>query len=267
MSAMQNEIEEILNRVASGELSPADAQRQLQSFVSGEYDTEFFVDFNRHQRCLFPEVIYGAGKNLDQLDQIIACFFEREHPIFVTRIQPDIAEQLLQRYPRLQYHPLARTLRWGGMEPYGHMDVAVLCAGTSDLNVAYETTETLTFLGIKHRLICDVGVAGIHRLFKRKDEFLPAQVIIVIAGMEGALPSVVAGLVSQPVIAVPTSVGYGTSLHGFTPLMAMLTSCASGVTVVNIDNGFGAACAAHRIISQLAVAKNDSSGRSPCPGE
>jgi NCAIR mutase (PurE)-related protein len=195
-------------------------------------------------------VVFGEGKSADDIGTIVEELLRAESDVLVTRVSPDKAAVVLERCPTLRYNPLARTASFarslGPLRPAA--PVLVVCAGTSDLAVAEETMETLSALRIDARRIVDVGVAGLHRLLARRDELLAASAIIAIAGMEGALPSVIGGLVSCPVIAVPTSIGYGSALGGVTPMLAMLSSCASGLTVVNIDNGFGAAMAVHRMI-------------------
>jgi pyridinium-3,5-biscarboxylic acid mononucleotide synthase len=206
------------------------------------------VDTHRALRRGFPEVIFGQGKTPEQVMKIAAKLFEREHRVLVTRVTPEHARPLCRRFKRAVHHELARCITIETKPlPKRPGTIAVVCAGTSDLPVAEEATVTAEIMGNKVDRITDVGVAGVHRLFGRLDTIQRANVVIVVAGMEGALPSVVAGLVSKPVIAVPTSVGYGASFSGLAPLLGMLNSCASGLTVVNIDNGFGAAYAASQI--------------------
>ena len=206
------------------------------------------LDTHRALRKGFPEVIFGAGKTPAQVVQIAARLFAREQRILVTRIGPEHARGLRRRFKQAVYHELARcvTLERKAL-PKRPGTIVVVCAGTSDLPVAEEAAVTAEIMGNRVERIADGGVAGVHRLFGRLEVIQRANVIIVVAGMEGALPSVVAGLVSKPVIGVPTSVGYGTSFGGLAPLLAMLNSCASGLTVVNIDNGFGAGYAASQI--------------------
>ena len=206
------------------------------------------LDTHRALRKGFPEVIFGAGKTPAQVVHIAARLFAREQRILVTRIGPEHARRLRRRFKQAVHHELARcvTIERKALRKRAGT-IAVVCAGTSDLPVAEEAAVTAEIMGNQVERITDVGVAGVHRLFGRLEAIQRARVIIVVAGMEGALPSVVAGLVSQPVIAVPTSVGYGTSFGGLAALLAMLNSCASGLTVVNIDNGFGAGYAASQI--------------------
>ncbi len=206
------------------------------------------LDPGRLERQGFPEVIYCEGKTAGQIaDNLVALAAANGHA-FGTRLPEDRARDVISAVPEACYDPVTRTITLGEPPAEGPGWVAVVSAGTSDLPVAGEAAQTLRFLGHKVLRIHDVGVAGIHRLHARIEEIRGASVVIVAAGMEGALPSVVGGLVSAPVIAVPTSVGYGASFHGLAALLGMLNSCAAGLTVVNIDNGFGAAIAAHRIL-------------------
>ncbi|HXP61462.1 MAG TPA: nickel pincer cofactor biosynthesis protein LarB [Dongiaceae bacterium] len=206
------------------------------------------VDTHRALRKGFPEVIFGAGKTPEHVVKLAAKLLECEQRVLITRITPAHAQAVQRRFKTAKHHEMARCLtiekspaaRRGGT-------IAVVCAGTSDLPVAEEAAVTAEIMGNRVERITDVGVAGVHRLFGRLRTIQQAHVIIVVAGMEGALPSVVAGLVSRPLIAVPTSVGYGASFGGLAPLLGMLNSCGSGVTVVNIDNGFGAGYAASQI--------------------
>jgi len=205
------------------------------------------VDVQRARRCGFPEVIYGQGKTADVIAQIAAELLEHRQPVLATRIDPAKAEVLLARFHQARYNQVARTLRIDADALPADADrntlvgqVAVITAGTSDLPVAEEARETLDWMGVLATMVHDVGVAGPHRLPERLAEFAHADAIVVVAGMEGALPSVVGGYVACPVFAVPTSVGYGANLGGLAALLAMLNSCASNVAVVNIDAGFKA---------------------------
>lgn len=205
------------------------------------------LDLHRSLRNGFPEVIYGEGKTPGQVGEIF-CRMREHSDVLATRVPPGMAEHVRAVCPEARYNPLGRTLTLKrGETAWREGEIAIVTAGTSDLPVAEEARVTCEMLGSRAFVISDVGVAGIHRLLDRLADIRRARVVIVAAGMEGALASVIGGLVSQPVVAVPTSVGYGASLSGFTALFCMLTSCASGVTVVNIDNGFGAACAACKI--------------------
>ncbi len=205
------------------------------------------VDLHRSLRNGFPEVIYGEGKTPDQVGEIFSRMRKYAN-VLATRVSQEMAAYVQSICPGVEHNPLAHTLTLRQGEPIWRQEkVAIVTAGTSDLPVAEEARVTCEMLGSQTFLVSDVGVAGIHRLLDRLEEIRKARVIIVVAGMEGALASVIGGLVSQPIVAVPTSVGYGASLNGLAALLGMLTSCASGVTVVNIDNGFGAACAACKI--------------------
>jgi len=214
------------------------------------------VDLHRALRKGFPEVIFGSGKTPEQVVEIASAILEREKHLLVTRINPEHAKRLAERFPNAVHHEKAHCVtvsREAIVERPG--TIAVVCAGTSDLPVAEEACVTAQVMGNKVDRIYDVGVAGLHRLLRKLEQIQKANVVVVVAGMEGALPSVVAGLVSRPVIAVPTSVGYGANFGGLAALLGMLNSCGSGVTVVNIDNGFGAGYAASQINTLAAEAK------------
>ncbi len=214
------------------------------------------VDLHRSLRKDFPEVIFGAGKTPPQVVAIAAKLVEREQQVLVTRITPEHARLLKKKFRRAVFHEAARCLTIESKPRQKRAGtIAILCAGTSDLPVAEEAAVTAEVMGNNVQRIHDVGVAGLHRLLRRLEDIQRANVIIAVAGMEGALPSVVAGLVARPVIAVPTSIGYGASFGGVAALLAMLNSCGSGVTVVNIDNGFGAGYAASQINALASEAK------------
>ena len=209
------------------------------------------LDPGRLARQGFPEVVYCQSKTTEQVIDNLRALAGANGRAFGTRLQAERAAEVVAALPEAHYDPLGRTITVGGV-PHPAADarlIGLICAGTSDLPVAAEAAATLGFLGHPVRSFNDIGVAGIHRLHARIEEIRTAAVVIVVAGMEGALPSVVGGLVAAPVIAVPTSVGYGAAFEGLAALLGMLNSCASGVVVVNIDNGFGAAMAAHRILS------------------
>jgi NCAIR mutase (PurE)-related protein len=210
------------------------------------------VDTHRALRKNFPEVIFGAGKTTEQIVKIAAKLLALGQPVLVTRIHDDSARALEKKFKRAVHHQLARCVTIEN-EPLPKRAgfIAVVCAGTSDLPVAEEAAATAEIMGNRVERVHDVGVAGLHRMLARMELLQSANVIVAVAGMEGALPSVLAGLVSKPVIAVPTSIGYGASFGGIAALLAMLNSCASGVTVVNIDNGFGAGYAASQINALL----------------
>jgi NCAIR mutase (PurE)-related protein len=203
------------------------------------------VDHHRSLRHGIPEVIFGKGKTPEQISAIAAAVLDKSRNLLVTRVNEDVANRLLGEHEGGEYFPASGTLRfWRDRTMRGKGQIAVVCAGTSDLPVAEEAQVTAEVMGNEVFALHDVGVAGIHRLMHSRDRLAEARVVIVCAGMEGALPSVVGGMVMAPVIAVPTSVGYGASFHGLAALLGMLNSCASNVTVVNIDNGFGAGYAA-----------------------
>ena len=235
----------MLNSVRQGGLSVDAAVQQLRQLPFQDIGCAQ-IDHHRQLRQGMPEMIFGEGKTPEQIVAIVAAMSARGSNILATRVDKEKAEQVLQSFPAASYHAEARciTLEHQPVEQRGKGTILVVSAGTSDIPVALEALVTARFLGNKVEQVYDVGVAGIHRLLARSEQLAAAAVIIVVAGMEGALPSVVGGLVDKPVIAVPTSVGYGASFGGIAALLGMLNSCAAGVTVVNIDNGFGAACAA-----------------------
>lgn len=209
------------------------------------------VDHDREARNGVPEVVYGEGKSAEQIAAIVGRLRERHRRALVTRVDADKAERIATEQPEDRYDPVSRLMQWGEAPKRLSGTVAVVCAGTSDLPVAEEASQTLEWLGANVARLNDVGVAGIDRLLAHRETLTRADVLVVVAGMEGALPSVVTGLVRNPVIAVPTSVGYGASLQGVTALLGMLSACASGMSVVNIDNGFGAAWQAASILALL----------------
>jgi NCAIR mutase (PurE)-related protein len=242
-------IEALLGEVQSGALSPADALERLRRMPAEDLG-EAVLDHHRTLRAGVPEVILGEWKTAEQIARLLAALAAQGNGALATRVSADKAAHVLAAVPGAEYRELARAVVvWP--EPAApareRPTVAVVCAGTSDLPVAEEAVVTLEFLGHPVMRVTDVGVAGLHRLFPHIERLRQAAAILVVAGMEGALPSVVAGLVHRPVIAVPTSVGYGVSQGGWAALLGMLSSCAAGVLVVNIDNGFGAAVGAARI--------------------
>jgi NCAIR mutase (PurE)-related protein len=206
--------------------------------------------------------VFGEIKSVEQILGIVARLVDHGDPVLVTRVSEEAAAEIKRKWPEAVCDPISRTARVGSLPEAAGRPVMVMAAGTSDLPVAEEAAMTAQFLGRKVERAYDVGVAGLHRLTAHRDRMNEAGVIIAVAGMEGALPGVVAGLGSVPVIGVPTSIGYGASLAGFTPLLTMLASCACGLTVVNIDNGYGAAVAAHLILGTSADA-----GTGCCGGE
>jgi NCAIR mutase (PurE)-related protein len=240
----------LLQAVSLGAIAPDDAVRQL-SMAPFELLDFATIDHHRALRQGYPEVIYGEGKRPAQIVMIAERIVEHGHPALVTRTDAETRQALRVRFPDAVVNELGRTVRVGHpASAEGRPSILIITAGTSDLPVAEEAAESATAMGNSVSRLNDVGVAGIHRLLAHGDALTRAGVVIVVAGMDGALPSVVGGLVACPVIAVPTSVGYGASLGGLAALFTMLNSCAAGVTVVNIDNGFGAAAAATRIVSR-----------------
>jgi NCAIR mutase (PurE)-related protein len=253
-----------------GAVTTSEAIRLLEAWRAGEIPREKVlsafqaaptanlgfaqVDTHRALRTGFPEVIYGGGKTPDQVVKIAGKLLENEPCVLVTRVGPDHARALRRKFKKAVHHEMARcvTIENPPLEKRPGV-IAVICAGTSDLPVAEEAAVTAEIMGNRVERIVDAGVAGLHRILARLETIQTANVLVVVAGMEGALPSVVAGLVARPVIAVPTSIGYGASFGGVAALLGMLNSCGSGVTVVNIDNGFGAGYAASQI-NRLAAA-------------
>lgn len=234
-----NQLVLLAGRLAAAEISAEEFLR-LAAAETGTVEIAT-VDLDRANRCGFPEVIFGQGKTAEAIAQIAEQLLANEQPVLVTRVTAEQATQLAELLPAARYNVVARTLRMEldrREDPLGH--VAVITAGTSDLPVAEEARETLDWMGVRATMVHDVGVAGPHRLPQRLAEFRDADAVVVVAGMEGALPSVVGGYVPCPVFAVPTSVGYGANLGGLAALLAMLNSCASNVAVVNIDAGFKA---------------------------
>jgi NCAIR mutase (PurE)-related protein len=245
------ELHALLEEVRAGKTAATDAARRVTDAMSAApFDDLGFarVDTHRHLRQGFPEVILGLGKTPAQIAAIAGRIDAHGHSLLITRATRDAYDAVRAVVPDAEYREQARAIvaRRGDIAP-GTGTVLVVCAGTSDLPVAEEAVVTLEVMGNTVERLYDVGVAGLHRLLSEHERLRAARVLIVVAGMEGALPSVVAGLVEAPVVAVPTSVGYGASFGGVAALLGMLNSCANGVSVVNIDNGFGAACVASAI--------------------
>jgi len=240
----------LLEAVAAGNVTPASALDKLKNLTFESVGDFAKIDNHRTLRTGFPEVIWGLGKTPEQIAQIMEVMRLRNPLVMATRIEPDVFTKLQEKVSGLQYYPTARicTLVQGTIQSKYLGIISVICAGTSDLPVAEEAAITAELCGFQVKRLWDVGVAGIHRLLSNQQVITEADVLIVVAGMEGALPSVVAGLADCPVIAVPTSIGYGTSFGGIAPLLTMLNSCAPGIGVVNIDNGFGAAILAGQIL-------------------
>lgn len=245
-------IKRLLDQVQSGRLSVEAATRRLRTLP---YENLGFaaVDHHRLLRQGMPETILCEGKTVTQVVAIARRMVSRGHPVLATRVKPEAARALQRLDRRARYEPLGRTVvlrppkGWGTDALRGTGSILIVTAGTSDVPVAEEARVTAQVLGNRVTTLYDVGVAGLHRLLDHHEALDKARVLVVVAGMDGALPSVVGGLIGQPVIAVPTSQGYGASFGGLSALLAMLNSCAAGVGVVNIDNGYGAACLAHRI--------------------
>lgn len=240
---------QILKAVAEGKIDPVSALHELGALQDPEKLDFVKIDHTRKNRCGFPEFIYGEGKTPDQMIRILREISKRKHACLVTRLSEDSAEMILKEFPKAFYDKQARVLKiFSGNRKKLKGKALIVTAGTVDIPVALEAKYTAEACGCSAEVVTDVGVAGLHRLLSRLKILHGAKVIIVVAGMEGALPSVVGGLVSCPVIAVPTSAGYGTSLSGLTAMFGMLNSCANGILVTNINNGFGAGCAAARIL-------------------
>jgi pyridinium-3,5-biscarboxylic acid mononucleotide synthase len=250
----------LLQGVAQGRIDPNTALEHIK-YLSYEPVADFAnIDHHRALRTGFPEVIWGPGKTPDQIAQIMQVMRDRAEVVMATRIEPETYIQLKGKVSDLRYYASAKICALGGVDPAPASDggdrhdnrppglIGILSAGTADLPVAEEAAVTAELCGFRVNRLWDMGVAGIHRLLANRQLLAQANVLIVVAGMEGALPSVVAGLADCPVIAVPTSIGYGASFNGLAALLGMLNSCATGVGVVNIDNGFGAAMLAGQIL-------------------
>jgi NCAIR mutase (PurE)-related protein len=243
------DITKILEDVKEGKLSVAEASAKLKTMPFDDLGYAL-IDHHRKLRNGCPEVIYCAGKTVEQVAGIVKNILETgESNVLATRANAETADAVKKIYPDAEWNPTARTIviKRFPIENTGKGKILIITAGTSDIPIADEAMVTAEFLGNEVEKICDVGVAGLHRLLAKLDKVANARVIIVIAGMEGALASVIGGLTDKPVIAVPTSVGYGASFGGVSALLSMLNSCANGVSVVNIDNGFGAAYIANSI--------------------
>ena len=256
----ETSLKRLVESVRSGKLGVDDAVEKLRHLPFEDMGFAM-VDHHRSIRCGFPEVIYCPGKTIQQTTEIFARLAQTKVNVLATRATPEIYRAIAANHPKAQYHELARavTLRQKTSKPHGH--IAIVAAGTSDLGVAEEARVTAEIMDQRVVTHYDVGVAGLHRLLACSPQLQQANVIVVAAGMEGALASVVGGLVAVPVVAVPTSVGYGASFGGLAALLTMLNSCASGVSVVNIDNGFAAGYIAAMINRQTGVAKASGRGR------
>jgi NCAIR mutase (PurE)-related protein len=243
-----NLLKDLLNKLKDGKIEIDEAIQKLKLLPFEDIGFAS-IDHHRHLRRGFPEVIYARGKRIEEIIAIIEKMVDKEENVLITRLTDNKATSIKKHFPSSDYHPLSRllTIRVRPIEKRGKGTILVISAGTADIPVAEEAAITATFMGNEVETLFDVGVAGLHRLLQNKETIMTASVIVVVAGMEGALPSIVGGLVDKPVIAVPTSTGYGASFRGLSALLGMLNSCAAGVTVVNIDNGFGAGYAASLI--------------------
>ncbi len=242
---MTDPILNLLHQVSIGLCSPQEALEKFQGFARVEDFAK--IDTDRETRQGFPEVVLGLGKTSEQISAIMKSLRENNSIVMATRISPEVYRSLQYSLPQVQYHPLARIATLG-TPPVRSGKVTIVSAGTADIPVAEEAAVTVECCGFGVEKLWDVGVAGIHRLLAHRELIQTAKVVIVVAGMDGALVSVVGGLASCPVIGVPTSVGYGTSFGGVAALLTMLNSCSAGVGVVNIDNGFGAGMLAAKIL-------------------
>ncbi len=260
----EKELREILKAHQQGSYSTDEVIEKLKTLPFESLDGMVTIDHHRQLRTGIPEVIFGQGKTADQLTTIFTRMIEKNQMALATRMEEHVYLQIRDRLPAgVRFHPTARVLYFDqNPQRDKRPGVVVVTAGTTDIPAAEEAAITAEILGNEVKRIFDVGVAGIHRLLEHLPTLRSATVIIVAAGMEGALPSVVGGLVSAPVIALPTSVGYGASFQGLSALLGMLNSCANGVAVVNIDNGFGAGCLAAKI-NQLAHSNNENEQRKP----
>ena len=244
-------VSRLLAEVASGKLSPDEALERLRWQPVEPIGDFARLDHHRALRQSMPEFVYGEGKSPEQVAKIMGAMVERTEKALATRVTPAHFDAVRAELPEAVHHAKARVVAVNSFPKAEVGRALVVAAGTSDMPVAEEAAEVLRFLGDSTQTLYDVGVAGIHRLLEHADYLQEADVVIVVAGMEGALPSVVGGLIDSPVIAVPTSVGYGASFQGIAALLGMLNSCAAGVTVVNIDNGLGGATAAHRLLTRI----------------
>ncbi|MFO0909780.1 MAG: nickel pincer cofactor biosynthesis protein LarB [Isosphaeraceae bacterium] len=261
MAMDSHELRHLLERVRRGEVTPEDVVLKIRSTPFVETEGFAKVDLHRRVRCGYPEVIFGQGKTAEQIEKILRVLIQHEQGGLVTRVAPEAANHLKAVIPDGEYNPVARTFRvLGPVDPGPKLGrVIVVTAGTSDLPVAEEARITAEGWNCDVTLIADVGVAGLHRLLNQLPTLSGADALVVVAGMEGALPSVVGGLVDCPVIAVPTSIGYGASFHGISALLTMLNSCASNVVVCNIDAGFNGGHVAGLIARRAGQARQRAS--------
>lgn len=246
------EAEQLIEDLLSGKLDKKEALEELKSINDLGFAR---LDLHREKRTGFPEVVFGAGKSYSQLKTIVQSLIARNKPVLITRIVKKSAIGLLKSFPDLNYHKDVDILASDMGKTIGNQPlfISVISAGTSDFKIAEEAAFTAEFMGTSVKRFYDIGVAGIHRLFNEIDMIKKSSVIVVVAGMDGALPSIVGGLVDKPVIAIPTSIGYGANFNGLAPLLTMLNACSSGITVVNIDNGFGGGFAAAQIVRNMKL--------------
>ena len=241
-----SDLQKLLEQVRSGKVTIQDALHELRTLP---YEDLGFasIDHHRSLRQGFPEVIYCQGKTKSQIVDIARTLLKKGNPLLATRVQPEVARALKRLNSKAEYHESARIVSVQARKKKRVGDIVLVTAGTADVPIAEEARVTAEIMGSRVQKLYDVGVAGLHRLLDRQEILHKARVLVVVAGMDGVLPSVVGGLVSCPVVAVPTSQGYGASFGGLSALLTMLNACSSGIGVVNIDNGFGAGCLAHRI--------------------
>jgi len=265
----QAKLLELLTEVRNGQLAPSEALSRIRWSPFENLEGVANVDHHRRLRCGYPEVVFGQGKTADQILAILEVQMQHGDASLVTRVSPEVGQVLANHFSRGQYNVLGRTFRIPPVEDPGPKlgRVVVVTAGTSDLPVAEEARVTAESWNCDVQLISDVGVAGIHRLLSRLHRFENADAIVAVAGMEGALPSVLGGLTDCPVIAVPTSIGYGAHLHGLAPLLTMLNSCASNVVVVNIDSGFNGGHVAGLIARRAGLARHQGDTAKSAPKE
>lgn len=259
----EKQLSELLKKITDKKISIPDAVTKLKSAPFKSEDSEFIsIDHHRQLRQGLPEVIYGESKTTKQILSIAEKLSKQNHPVLFTRLKKKHITALKENYPKVKINEDARTATLNSPSPIkpkqGESFVLIVSAGTSDFRVVEEAAEVCTAMEIPFKTLNDVGVAGIHRLLKHTETLQKATAIVVVAGMEGALASVVGGLVSCPIFAVPTSIGYGANFNGVSALLSMLNSCAAGVTVSNIDNGFSAAVAACRVVQVVQKVKNSS---------
>ena len=263
-------MQRLLEDVAQGRINPEQALENLRCAPFLEVGCGVNLDTHRAMRTGHGETVFGQGKDAEQMVRAVGGLAASGQPVLATRVDREQSEALIRAYPQGTYWARARLFSLGAALPVSEPwpargAVVVACAGAADVPVALEAFGTAAFLGLEPGLISDVGVAGLHRLQPHMTALFQARLLIVVAGMEGALPSVLAGLTGKPILAVPTSVGYGASFQGLAALMAMLNSCAPGIAVLNIDNGYGAACMAAKIMAQFEQCKSGESSQGPCP--